>query len=255
MGTELPHRQTFRSCTSLHDEAGAVARPSLRETAGWCGAAIAGLILGQAALQTIPFGPFARHMGQHILLMNVVAPLIAVVFVKSGRMRALVSSRFLVIATVVQLSLLWGWHAPVSLDFAHRSPLFHALMQISLLATALWFWLAIISDRSAFRWRAVFALLITGKLFCLLGVLLVFAPRLIYGGYGHQPSGHFEHLVASVDALADQHLGGLMMVVACPLTYVLAGVVIAAQGLRDLARTSTLHDGVSSPLNTLKTWQ
>jgi putative membrane protein len=106
-------------------------------------------------------------------------------------------------------------------------------MQMSCFAAALWFWLAILADRSAMRWRALFALLITGKLFCLLGALLVFAPRLLYGdvaAHGLQVAGHDA-------ALADQQLAGLLMLAVCPLTYVLAGVIIAAQWMSDLART------------------
>jgi putative membrane protein len=109
-------------------------------------------------------------------------------------------------------------------------------MQLSLFASALWFWLAVIADRGAFRWRALFALLMTGKLFCLLGVLLVFAPRLLYGD---QATGHSWHTPVTPHAFADQHLAGLLMLVVCPLTYVLAAVVIAAQGLRDLARVDS----------------
>jgi putative membrane protein len=111
-----------------------------------------------------------------------------------------------------------------------RVPTVHTVMHVSFLAAALWFWLAVLSDRSTMRWRALFALLITGKLFCLLGALLVFAPRLLYGGIAaHGP------LAGDDGALADQHLAGLMMLAVCPLTYVLAGVVIAAQWLSDLA--------------------
>jgi len=59
-------------------------------------------------------------------------------------------------------------------------------------------------------------------------VLLIFAPRLLYPGLAH--SGH---VVGS--PLTDQHLGGLLMVVVCPLTYVLAGVVISTLGLKQIA--------------------
>jgi putative membrane protein len=101
----------------------------------------------------------------------------------------------------------------------------------------------VISDRGAFRWRALFALLLTGKLFCLLGALLVFAPRLLYGD---PAAGHAWHTPETGDALADQHLGGLLMLAVCPLTYVLAGVIIAAQWLRDLARTNATESAAPS---------
>jgi putative membrane protein len=109
-------------------------------------------------------------------------------------------------------------------------------MQASLLGASVWFWFATFSESGTFRWRAIFSLLVTGKLFCLLGVLLVFAPRLLYEGL---PADH-GHLTAG--AMVDQHLAGLLMLAVCPLTYLLAGVVIAAQWLRDLAA-----DGADKP--------
>ena len=93
-------------------------------------------------------------------------------------------------------------------------------MHASLSLAAAVFWAGIIAMPATGRWRAIFALLVTGKLFCLLGVLLVFAPRSVYDLPMSQ---------GAVSLLADQQLAGLIMVGACPLTYVLAGVFIAAR--------------------------
>lgn len=63
------------------------------------------------------------------------------------------------------------------------------LMQASLLASSLTLWLAILSEKGVSRWRVVVALFRTGKFSCLLGVLLLFALRLLYAdshvGHGH----------------------------------------------------------------------
>jgi putative membrane protein len=203
---------------------------------GWAGGAVACLLLGGFALTSAPLGALAHHMATHLLLMNAVAPLVALAVFAGARtpLPGLTSTRALLGAAVVQLTLLWGWHAPPALALALSVPAVHAVMQISCFAAALWFWLAILADRSAMRWRALFALLLTGKLFCLLGVLIVFAPRLLYG----EAVAHGLHVADRDTALADQHLAGLMMVAVCPLTYVLAGVVIAARWLSDLARAS-----------------
>jgi putative membrane protein len=75
--------------------------------------------------------------------------------------------------------------------------------------------------------------LLTGKLSCLLGALLIFAPRILY------TSGHQHSAMAN---LTDQQLAGLLMIIACPLSYVTAGVVLAAQMMADLGRPA----GVSS---------
>jgi putative membrane protein len=58
----------------------------------------------------------------------------------------------------------------------------------------------------------------------LLGALFTFSPRLVYAA-GMSGAHH------SQIGLADQQLAGLMMIVACPLTYVLAAVVIASRWL------------------------
>ncbi len=171
--------------------------------------------------------PLAGHMAVHILAMNVAAPL-AVVAAKSLLPERAQRSAYRRIGTasVLQLAVLWGWHTPPALQFALASPGGSLAMQLSLLAAALWFWLCVVSAAGESPWRAVLALLITGKLFCLLGALLTFAPRLLYPGLagGHAPAAS----IPIEAALADQHLAGLLMLVACPLTYVLAGIVIAA---------------------------
>lgn len=188
--------------------------------------------LGAAAAAAGDFsglGQFAGHMTRHILLMNLSAPLIALalaIWLREGLSRR--AEGLLLAAAIVQLALLWGWHAPPVWSDA-MSPLGHFAMQASLFAAALWFWCAVIA---AARWKAIFALLVTGKLFCLLGVLLVFAPRPLYGGTAHA-------------ALADQQLAGLLMLTACPATYIVAGIVLAERWLREIetGRGETLERG------------
>jgi len=163
-------------------------------------------------------GGFSAHMLQHIVLMNAVAPLIALLLrhrLPSGLWR------YWGAATIAQLVLLWGWHAPPVANAALSSHGLHLLMQSSLFAAALWFWSALITLPAARRWEGIAALLVTGKLFCLLGILLTFSPRALYAT-AHAGAGPM-----SID-LADQQLAGLMMVVACPLAYVAAGVAFAA---------------------------
>jgi putative membrane protein len=181
-----------------------------------------------------------------MVLMNVAAPLLAFAVVASGSGPSRLTSGYaLTAATVLQLVLLWGWHAPVALGAALETTAGHAVMQTTLLVSALWFWFAVFADRAALHWRALLALLVTGKLFCLLGVLLIFAPRLLYRELAH--SGHM-----AGSPLADQHLGGLLMVVVCPLTYVLAGIVISALGLKQIASEQDARLASQSSRKTLQ---
>jgi putative membrane protein len=171
----------------------------------------------------------ADHMAVHIVSMNLAAPLAAMAWRALSVPARPAATHPLALATVFQILLLWGWHAPPVLQAALASPALHWLMQISVFAAALWFWACVFEATGARRWRALFALLVTGKLFCLLGVLLVFAPRALYA---LDLAGHMHGAAGS--PLEDQQLAGLLMIVACPLTYVLAGVVIAARWVLEL---------------------
>jgi putative membrane protein len=169
-------------------------------------------------------------MGVHILLMNLVAPIVALAAAGDLRLIRWRGASMLAAATVAQLAMLWSLHSPIVLAAAASSAPAEFIIQALLLATALWFWLAVLAQRGTERWRALLALLLTGKLFCLLAALLVFAPRHLYpaiGAAGHTP--------AHVRDLTDQQLAGLLMIVVCPLTYVAAAVVIAARWLREMA--------------------
>ncbi len=56
--------------------------------------------------------------------------------------------------------------------------------------------------------------------------------------------------------LGDQQLAGLLMITACPLSYVIAGVVLAAQTMADLARTAGARAGAkaSVPGSAMRSW-
>lgn len=195
-------------------------------------AAFIAVAVAALALMPVEVGlpPLSRHMAGHIALMNVAAPILALALVR-GADNVPFRRWSLAPPTVVQLVLLWLWHVPAALAAAHASPVVHVAMQATLLVSAAWFWTVVLAKADAARWTAIVALLITGKVFCLLGAVLTFAPRSLYAlGAGHVMA-HAEGGVA----LADQQLAGLLMLVACPPTYVLAGVVIAARWLADLA--------------------
>jgi putative membrane protein len=169
------------------------------------------------------FGPLSAGMAGHILLMNLLAPLVAASAARSSP-AILRHFRGLAAPTLVQLVLLWGWHAPPSLAAAMDRPGLHLAMQGSLWLAALWFWSAVVNATAGGQWRAIAALLVTSKLFCLLGLLLTFASYPLYAAMTH-------HGGTALDPLADQQLAGLLMLVACPLSYLVAAVVIASNWL------------------------
>jgi putative membrane protein len=178
--------------------------------------------------------PLSAHMGSHIALMNFLAPLIALAVIAFAAPRVSLPDNAMVLpATVSQIFLLWVVHAPTVLIAAMSNSVLHVGLQALLFLVALWFWIAIFLQAPRRFWRAIFALLVTGKLFCLLGALLVFAPRPLYAAHGV----HTISAVIDVTGVEDQQLAGLLMLVACPLSYVVAGIAITARAIRSLDTT------------------
>jgi putative membrane protein len=190
------------------------------------------LLAGLPTIGLLELGPLSALMAQHLLVMNILAPLVAATLAwrlgpENDHPRALWG------AGIAQIVLLWAWHAPSMQQAAGGSAALHLVLLAALTAAAVLFWATLLRAGAQSRWSAVAALLITGKLACLLGGLMIFAPRELYGLTG---------LAVSIcgasgpSTLADQQLAGLMMIAACPLSYVVAGVVMAAQMLLGLER-------------------
>jgi putative membrane protein len=182
------------------------------------------LITGLLLTPLFEFRPLPTHMALHIGLMNVAAPLLAAVLVhKAGSGSGRAATLWLVAA--VQIVLLWAWHAPALQQQAAYSHVLQWIMHGSLFLAALCFWHALLRLPPAARWQAIPVLLLTGKLACLLAALLIFAPRVLYTS-PHADAAHW-----AITTLDDQQLAGLLMITACPLSYLVAGVVFAAQAI------------------------
>jgi putative membrane protein len=177
-------------------------------------------------------GFLAQHMAVHILAMNVAAPAAVLAWRRfSAGPPDAGGIRWIGWAAALQIALLWLWHLPDAMAFAFGTRGGQVLMYLTLFAAALWFWHGIVNNAHAACWRALGALLFTGKLFCLLGILFTFAPRPLYA---RAAEICFGGRVSADILLADQQLAGLMMLVACPIFYVLAGVIIATRWLREM---------------------
>jgi putative membrane protein len=193
-----------------------------------------GLAISAVAVMGVyaPLWPMAGHMTLHILLMNLLAPLVAAAALRSGLPGGFIESgRALAIAAVSQIGLLWFAHLPGIMAWSMAGGAPAAVFPVALFLAALVFWGSVFAQRGSARWRALVALLITGKLFCLLATLLVFAPRHLYPAMLSGPHAHARLEPASL--LADQQLAGLLMIAACPLTYVAVAIAITARWLRE----------------------
>lgn len=157
----------------------------------------------------------AGQMARHVLVLSVVAPCVAIGLVRAFRLGGTGVASPLVIAVASQVAVLYFWHLPAAHAAAMHQAWGSALMFATLVVAGVGFWLVIAASLTSRRWQAVAALLATGKLFCLLGVLLVFARRPLYAATG----------------LADQQLAGLVMLGACPVVYVAAAFVITCRGI------------------------
>jgi putative membrane protein len=168
-------------------------------------------------------GHFSAHMMLHIASMNVAAPLLVAWAISFWPVRG-IRAMWLWIAALVQIVLLWIWHSPAIHDAIAHSPALGMALHGALFLAALSFWFALLTISTAARWQCIPALLFTGKLACLLAALLIFAPRTLY-----ESATHLVHAAGHLPALDDQHLAGLLMITACPLSYLVAAVLITVQ--------------------------
>jgi putative membrane protein len=196
-------------------------------------ALIAGLaVLGVAWLGPLPsLAPryFSAHMTMHMAVVAVAAPLIAL-GVAGGRLD--LTHRFPTLfspipASLLELLVVWAWHAPVLHHAARSSAGGLVLEQGAFLFSGLFVWMAAFgseSARSGIRAGAgVVALLLTSMHMTLLGALLALAPRALYT-HGAAPHG--------VNALDEQHLGGAIMLAVGGASYLAGGLWLSVRLLR-----------------------
>lgn len=156
-------------------------------------------------------------MLKHVVAMNIAAPAMAFAF---KTWMPVSVSRTIFAAAAVQLVLLWSWHSPAAMIPTMESRILGAVMHATLFLAAFWFWSAILLTPVQAVWRAVVALLVTAKLFCLLGVLFAFGTTEIYEAGGHD---------VSQVGLGHQQTAGLIMLAICPLSYVAVGIGLTAR--------------------------
>jgi putative membrane protein len=193
---------------------------------------------------------FAPHMLEHGLLTLVAAPLLAagrpgvpyllgLPWSWRARVGRLLANervrrfwRRLVhpgVAWTLHGGALWLWHAPALFEAALQSEAVHYLQHLTLLATALLFWVSLLPRRADPRSRivAVFSLFTTSIHATLLSALLTLSPTIWYASYADAegPPG--------LSALEDQQLAGLIMWVPFGVVYLAAALALLAAVLRE----------------------
>lgn len=182
---------------------------------------VAALIASVLAIQG---GMLTLHMTAHIVAMNLAAPVFAWLLKNGTGWPAASSLRSVCIAAFAQLMVFFLWHSPLVMQLSMHSAGLRLAMLAILFCVSTWFWGHVMEAIRQNRLETIAVLLVTGKLVCLVAVLLVFAPRLIYSG-----------MAMHAGALDDQHLAGLLMLSACPLTYVGASIYVVARWFDNLS--------------------
>jgi putative membrane protein len=192
--------------------------------------------LAIAMLMFVWFGPlprmashtFAAHMSMHIAVVAVIAPLLALSIGGTRLDPVRLLPRLLppIPISLVEFVIVWAWHVPALYEAARQEPVAFVLEQASFLCSGTLLWLAALGgNREQRRMRAgagVAALLFTSMHMTLLGALFAIAGRPL-----------FQHAVASGGAgVADQQLGGVIMLLVGGTAYLAGGLWLTAVALR-----------------------
>lgn len=123
----------------------------------------------------------SAHMVQHVLLLGVAAPALALslptVRVSTRRWYLHVA-----VALTVETVVVLGWHAPGAFDAALRSDPVHALEHLTMTGAAAYLWWALAVTRPR-RGEAVVALFVTTLPLTVLGVGLLLSSTAWYASY------------------------------------------------------------------------
>ena len=121
------------------------------------------------------------HMVQHILLISIAAPAVALTFppvsMSSTRWHAHVAAALVTTSVVVV-----GWHAPVPFDAALRHNPVHGLEHVTMTAAAAYLWWALATTRPA-RGESVIALFLSTIPLTILGLAMLLSRSPWYAAY------------------------------------------------------------------------
>jgi putative membrane protein len=162
---------------------------------------------------------FSARVGQHMVLVALVAPLIAL-----GRPDAVVSGWLgrtgvarqprPVAAAAALAGALWLWHAPAFYTATFQSDLTYWAMHLTTFGAALWFWTELLGSSDGRLGGFALATVMTTGQMGLLGALITFAVEPLY------PPHASTTYAWGLTPLQDQQLGGVLM-------WIPAGVIFA----------------------------
>ncbi len=212
----------------------------------WLAAGIA-ILAGAWLLAASGYG-MTGHMAAHMAAVAVAAPLLAIGlagsrFDPATRWPALVAPLTM---SLVEMVVVWGWHMPAARAAVAVSAGALALEQATFVVAGLLLWSACLgtldAPGSARRAAGIAAMLLTTMHMTLLGVLLALAPRTLFDTSG------FTCLGVSVAPLADQQIGGVVMLFVGGVSYLAGGLYLLSRLLRpDAAQPWGVGDAGARP--------
>ncbi|MGD9890197.1 MAG: cytochrome c oxidase assembly protein [Dehalococcoidia bacterium] len=178
----------------------------------------------------------SAHMVQHLLLSQIIPPLLLLGLPATWVARALTHPtvaaverqlRRPLVAWSAGILVLWLWHVPAMFDLAAANHTVGHLHHLTVLAAGLIFWWPIVSPVPRSRMDALpsAAYLIAACLAStVLGMTLTFAPEPVYAAY-RQPIDSFGVLAnlrtAGLTPRSDQQIAGLIMWMPCCVLYLI----------------------------------
>jgi putative membrane protein len=201
----------------------------------------------------------SAHMVQHLLLLLVAAPLLALsapssailrgsplaVRRESGRWRRRIGAthghlavlRHPAAVWLLQVGVLWFWHAAAPYDAALDNQFLHLLEHASFLVTAVLFWHVVIGVRGAARVSGGLGVLLVFAMAMqsvFLSVLLTFARTPWYSGYATTTASW------GLDPLTDQQVAGVIMWIPAGGIYLAAALVLLVTWIRATEREDVM---------------
>ena len=213
----------------------------VRPRQAWCffgGLAVTAVALS-SPVDSAAHRSFTAHMVQHVVLLSVAGPLLALgaplptlLWVATGgrRQAALRLWRRLsnshtrpgwyvwaIGSVVLSTAVMWAWHIPRLYQGALTNDALHGLEHLTFVSVAAWQWWALAGGHPARRGPAVLVVFIAAFPATALGAGLLLAPRPWYPDYIRS---------TAVSALSDQQMAGVVMWAFGGLIYVVAAAAL-----------------------------
>lgn len=220
-------------------------------TAAWLAVVVA-LV---SPLEALSSALASAHMVQHVLLVLVAAPLLAVAAPIPALLRGLPPAvaratlplrrglpaavgrglRQPVVAWLLHVGALWGWHAAASYGAALADPLVHVGEHATFLVTGVLFWQGVAGPhrRSGSEGAGAFAVFALSLQSVLLSALLTFAGEPFYDGYATTTAAW------GLTPLEDQRLAGVIMWIPAGAIHLGIGLALLVAWIRSTEAPAT----------------